>query len=106
MVRLAEPVIVFKTNHVMNSNLRNTLLSMGFDTETVDNTLLITGGDSLEAALEYITKYCTPPPSGGGGEGEKKPPAPEVHIPENASSLADFGYEFNKDGQLRSIEGG
>lgn len=89
-----------------NSNLRNTLMSMGFDQETVDNTLLITGGESLDAALEYITKYCTPSTGGTTTEGEQKPLAPEVHLPENPTSLADFGYEFNKDSQLRSIETG
>jgi len=78
-----------------------TLKQLGFPEDVASNALLVTGGMSLDAALDYLQTYCMvqtdlPP----------KKQEEEIDLPEDPQSLEDYGYHYDEEGMLRQLENG
>ncbi|KAL6042535.1 Arb2 domain-containing protein [Balamuthia mandrillaris] len=91
-------------------DLLASLEAMGFDQELSRRALVETRNRSLDAALDYLYKATTSnEPTTTSAQPTKNNSSDEAadsSIPENATSLADFGYGYNEKGQLRHLETG
>ncbi|ELR18652.1 uncharacterized protein ACA1_392980 [Acanthamoeba castellanii str. Neff] len=93
----------------VDAGLLGTLVAMGFEQEAAANALLITNNASLDEALDYLQRCCLEAGEGGapgGSTTDTKKATPDVQLPENPTSLADYGYHFNDEGELRHLETG